>query len=1204
MRLQHSHISLWFMAAVLFSCAVSGQDTQGLLKGRVIDGQAAVIPAATIEVRNEQTLSTRGITSQADGYFIAPNLQPGTYTVTVTASGFQKYVRRNVVLESSQPLEITVQLAIGDLTESITVSDDGLEIDTAKGDRTWTLRGDQLGELPIPDRNMLSVLTQVPGVSSFSNSDARGFTNEDVSYISVNGGSVRMNSFQLDGSPNNVSYTNGITPSASIIGNNPVADAVKEVKVVTNVYDAQTGRTAGAVIQVNLKSGGNELHGSAYEYAYRTWLEANTFQNNANNRPRTKHILDQTGFTLGGPVLLPRLFNGRKHRTYFFTTYEYFRDLAPNDHSLSVPEPAMLSGDFSKLTNNRNQLITIYDPVTGKADAAGNWVRSPFAGNVIPPSRSNPVAQKILGYMAKSNQASATGNYSASNLFFSGTAAQIANYWNRAIIKFDQEIGNNHRASFRVARDTRQQDLTNNAVNGPGSDSAPRNDTPRAYAVNWNTNFSPTLFGSFRISANQYQTISNPRENFGFDKTSLGFPASLTNALQGGPYFGRYDFTGYTSLGSYAGGSKSNNWAFGSNITKVLHTHTLKTGLDFQTAQNYTLALGNPLQYSFTDVFTRADFSRADGLSGNAIASALLGAPATGQSTLNARLALLSKYFAGYIQDDWKVTRSLTLNLGFRYDYYLPVTERYDRILANFDSSVASPLNGLIDRQRFPSVGQLQGGVVYAGGGQPRSSLRVWPLALQPRFGFAWELKKWIVLRGGFGRNYWSSQDDMYSQYGYSSSTSLVASLDNNQTPRPDALINPFPSGMVPAFGNSRGLLTQVGSTVNYQRRDFSLPYQDQYSINFQLRPHRNGRLEVGYVRTRTYDMRLDIPVNENPLDVRQKCNPLEGGDPAYCNALLPNPFQGLAPFLGTSRYTATQLARSVLTRPMPQFDGITAQGYNLGRGWYDALQSIYEVRTRSGIVLNASYTFSKNIQLGGAGVGGSGVAVPRDPLKLVLDRSPNFYNRPHVFTFAGVAELPFGRGKYYFANSPSPVLAIVSGWQISSRFDLASGILVDMPSGGYVRSAKLDPDWHSPDGRVQIWRPCAAQVQDRQGAPLTLIDRGFNQQYGCTLDNINWLVLPSYAPRQTASFSLEYHRQPNLGNVNMALNRNLIFHERYKFTIRAEAYNLFNRYLMFKGIPSTDPNSSLFGTIVKKDVALGQTIFPRRVSVSLKFSF
>jgi hypothetical protein len=444
----------------------------------------------------------------------------------------------------------------------------------------------------------------------------------------------------------------------------------------------------------------------------------------------------------------------------------------------------------------------------------------------------------------------------------------------------------------------------------------------------------------------------------------------------------------------------------------------------------------------------------------------------------------------------------------------------------------------------------------------------------------------------------------MYTQYGYSSTTALVSSLDNNQTPRPDALANPFPSGLVPAYGNSRGLLSQVGNAVNYQRRDFSLPYEDQYSLNFQLRPHRSSRLEIGYVRTRTYDMRLDIPVNEMPLSVRQQCDPLEGGDPAYCNALLPNPFNGLAPFLGTSRYTATQLARNVLARPMPQFDNVMAQGFNLGKGWYDALQTIYELRTQSGITVNASYAFSNNIQLGGAGVGGSGVAVPRDPLTLTLDRSPNFYNRPHVFTFAGVAELPFGRGKRWLGDSPAPVRSAVSGWQLSTRFDLSSGILADMPSGGYVRDAHLTPDFHSPSGLVQLWRPCAAQVLDKPGAPLQLIDRGFNQQYGCTLDNINWLVLPTYAPRQTASFSLEYHRQPNLGNVNMALNRNLKFRDHYRFTVRVEAYNLFNRYLMFKAIPNGDPNNSLFGTIVKKDVALGQTIFPRRLSASLKFSF
>lgn len=1201
-------IALQCLAAMMFIFpTLQGQDTQGLLKGTIVDPHGSAIPAATIEIRNQETLSTRSISSNADGYFIAPNLQPGSYTVTVTAPGFQKYVRRDVALETSQPLEIPVQLAVGDINQSITVADSGLDIDTAKADRTWTLRGEQLSELPLPDRNMLSVITEVPGVNSYVGGDARGFQNANVAYISVNGGSVGMNNFQLDGSPNNVSYSTSIVPSTAILGNNPPADAVKEVKVITNLYDAQTGRTAGAVIQVNIKSGGQQFHGSAWEYGYRTPLEANSYQNNANHAQRANHTEDQTGFTFGGPVLLPRLYNGRKNRTYFFTTYEYFRDLAPNGQTLSVPEPEMLNGDFSKLTNSKGQLITIYDPASGKANAAGTFVRTAFAGNLIPQSRINPIMQKVLSYMPKPNQASTTNNYSLSDFYFSGAAAQMANYWTRSIVKFDQEIGSNHRVSFRVARDTWLQNFTNNGVSGPGTNSAPTHATPRAYALNWNAIFGPTVFAEFRLSANTYATVSDPGANYGFDKTKLGFPTSLTDMIQGGPYFGQYSFSSYTSLGSYASGSKYNAWSFGSNITKVLHTHTIKTGLDFQAAYNYTLSLGTPLQYAFDDTFTRANYLLADGISGNSVASALLGAPTSGQSTINAQLALLSRYYAGYVQDDWKVNHRLTLNLGFRYDYYLPVTERYNRILAGFDRNVVSPVDALIDKQLYPSLGQIQGGVVYAGvNGQPRTSLNAWPLAFQPRFGFAWQLTDWAVIRGGYGRTYWSSQDDLYTQYGYSSTTAVVTSLDNNKTPRPDALINPFPSGLVPAYGNTRGLLTQVGSTVNYQLRNFSLPYEDQYSLNFQLRPHRSGRWEIGYVRTRTYDQRVDVPVNELPLNVRQECDPIEGGDPAVCNALQANPFKALAPFQGTSRYTASTLPVSTLDRPMPQFDVVTGQGYNLGKGWYDALQTVYELRTHNGIVLTASYTFSKNIQLGGGGVGGSGVAVPRDPLTNppVLDRSPNFYNRPNVFTFAGVGDLPFGRGKRWLAASPSPVRAVISGWQLSSRFDLSSGILADLPVGGYVRDAKLQPDWHSSTGEVQLWRPCSAQVLNQQGAPLQLINVGYNQQYGCTLDNVNWLSLPTYAPRETASFATEFSRQPNLGLVNMALNRNLMVRERYRFTIRVEAYNMFNRYLMIKAIPNETFTSPLFGTIVKSGVSVSQSAPPRRLSVSLKFAF
>jgi len=1191
------------LVLVVFAVAAVGQDTQGLLKGTVLDPGGGAVVGATVEVRNQGTGSTRTLTSDGSGYFIAPNLQPGAYTVTVTAPGFQKYVRSDVVLESSQPIEIPIRLVLGDVAQSITVVDDGLDIDTAKPDRTWTLRGDQLGELPMPDRNLLSVLTQVPGVNWYSNTDRRGYTNEEVSYISVNGGSVRMNSFQLDGSPNEVSYTSSITKSASMIANNPAVDAVKEVKVITNMYDAQTGRTAGAVVQVSLKSGGKQFHGSAYEYAYRTWLEANSFQNNANGRPRDRHIIDQTGYTFSGPVLLPRLYDGRNHRTFFFNSYEYFRDLAPNSHSVSAPEPEMLRGDFSKLYNSRGQLITIYDPANGNMDAAGRWVRTAFPGNVIPQARINPITQKILSYMPKPNQASATGQYSYSNLYLSGSPAERANYWKRATTKIDQELGDKHRLAFRFALDTHVEDFTNNGVRGPGTDSTPRHDAPRAYALNWYSSFTPKLFAEFRVSVNTYRQKQDPGGNYGFDKKSLGFPDSLLNLIQGGPYFGRYNFTGYASLGSYESGWKINTWSGGSNVTRVRGTHTIKMGADLRWSYSNTQSLGNALLYSFSDVFTRSDYLRADSVSGNSIATALLGAPTGGGSTVNARLALLSKYMAGYVQDDWKVWRRLTLNLGLRYDLYVPVTERYDRIISNFDNGVLNPADALVDHGRFPNLPQLRGGLRFAAlDGQPRTTIDIWPRAIQPRFGLAYQLSQRVVMRGGFGRSYWSSQDDMYTQYGYSVDTSLVPSADDNRTPRPDSLTNPFPSGLIPVTGNSRGVLTNVGQAVDYQRRDFKLPHIDQFSLNLQVRLRAHSRLELGYVGSRTYDMRVDVPVNEIPLSVRERCNPLEGGYPAYCNAQLPNPFRNLEPFLGTSRYTNSQFAQSVLSRPMSQFDAVTARGQNLGRGWYNAFQTLYEMRSSHGVVFNASYAFAKNMQLAGGGVGGLQMIL--DVQRLVLDRSPNFYNRPHVFTFAGVVELPFGKGKPLLRNSNLAVRGLVSGWQLSSRFDLASGIMADLPDGAYVRDAVLKPNWHDPSGIVRIWRPCVARVLDQPGAPVRLEDRGWNAEFGCTLENYNWLILPQYAPRQSPAYRTDIRRQPNVGNVNVALNRNMKFRERYRFTVRVEAFNVFNRYIMVKGVPPIDPNGSTFGTLVKKDVALGQTIFPRKVTGSLRFSF
>jgi hypothetical protein len=1196
---------------VLFSAAGMAQDFRATVTGRVVDASKAAIPGAQVQVKNAGTNEVTTVVTDEEGNYKVPFLNPGTYSVTVEVNGFKKFIKAGLELNISQVANIEIVLEPGNINEQVTVEGDAPIIESANADRGGVIDRQRVVELPLNARNpfMLGMLTA--GVN-FNGAAIwqRPFDNGAIAEWTINGSQSRGNEFLLDGAPNN----------SQAGGNNiayvPPVDSVQEFKIMTNTYDAQYGKTTGGIVNVSLRSGTNAFHGTVYEFMRRSWLDANDFRNKARGRdargaeiaPRAGHYLDQYGFQLEGPVWIPKLYNGR-NKTFFMVNYEGYREGVPSPLNLSVPEPEMLLGDFSRLVDASGRRIVIYDPATGRPDptAPGGWRRDPFPNNRIPANRINPIAQKILSFMPAPNTSRPEAGYARQNLFISPNIA--ADDFYNLVIKVDQHIGDKHRFFVRYARNDRTEDRNVNGItDAPGQDGQhPLERVNDAFVIDHLTTFSPTFIINLRASAARFVEGSRGDANVGFDQTTLGFPAGLINQLPGGQFFGRYEFQDYISLGRYSGYNFTNTVAFHPSATNIRGPHTLKGGMDMRWTQFPEQNMGNPFRLRGTRGFTQERFSQGDPLSGDAIASFLLGIPAEGNIDFNVFPITLHDYYAPWFQDDWKVSPRLTLNLGLRWDINISPDERFNRLNRGFDAEAVSPINALIDRARFANVPELRGGLKFVGvDGESRITNDIDWNNFQPRAGFAFLAKRNLVVRGGWGIYYVNPGNEYRQFQGFSQTTGIISTLDGGRTPIGANLINnPFPSGVEQPVGSTRGLLTNVGRGFSFVSDNFVVPYVHQFSFGFQYELPWDSKVELSYVGNRTINLQTNRPFNEPDLAFRQRCNPLEGGNPAFCDERLPNPFQGLEPFRGTTHFSATTLSRFDLARPYPHFAGLTEQTRNDGKIWYNSMQVTFEKRARNGLNLTATYTLSKQIERWGF----------NDVQRNIRQQGLYLWDRPQRFTLSSVYQLPFGEGQRFANPSNGFLRRLVSGWQNTIILQWQSGRPWELqgtntPNYRYVREAKLDDvDWkaHQVWGVTNYVNPttgrshaCAARMLDNGTIELMPYSQNLP---GCTLENYNFLRLPRFAPRETP-FRDGRVRLHAIPIADVSFNKMTRITEGTRLQFRVEAFNVFNSYQFSNRQFVNNIDDANFGSLFPRDAGNTETSYPRHVQLALKFIF
>ncbi len=1180
----------------LLNLSAGAQEFRATISGRILDASGAAVPSAKIQVVNTANNETSNATSDSSGTYTVPFLRPGLYKMSVTASGFKVFNRENITLQVGQVAGIDVALEVGAVTESINVTAETALLETQTASRQAVVNQQVVTEMPLNARNPFMLGAMMSGVT-FRGAAIwqRPFDNGAIAEWSVNGGRQSNNEFLMDGAPNNAQAgTNNIAYV-------PIVDAVQEFSVQQNSYDAQYGKTGGGVFNVVLKSGGSDFHATGWWFLRRQPLDANAFQNNAVGAKRPDHSLDQYGFQLDGPVYIPKILKKDSPvKLFYMGSFENYREKWPQFLRSSFPEPEMRTGDFSKLTNASGQAVTIYNPYDFSNDANGNPVRRPFAGNRIPASMISPVAKAVSGYMPAPNAPTPGGSrYSTTNVQFPEYAAKDKFY--NLILKFDWNFGDKHRAFFRHASNDRTEDRATNGLDNKigTSGQQPFQRINDAYVLDWVGTLTPTTVVNVRASYNRFIAKGFGRANEGFDLTSLGLPSSLVSTLPSPTYFGRWEFNGYTELGRYQGIDITNNYNLMGNVTKIAGSHTMKFGIDLRRIHYITQNSGNILYFLGQTQWTQRVFNQADTVSGDGYASFLIGGVS---GSVNYPLYPFNQqwYFAPYLQDDWKVSRRLTLNLGLRWDYNGAPSEKYDRINRGFNSTVASPIISQIPASMialYPQLANLKGGFEFAGvNGNPRTvgndDLNNW----QPRIGAAYQLSNRLVLRGGYGLYNMNPNNNSLQYAGFSENTPLVNTLDGGRTlARNDLLSNPYPTGFNVPTGSSRGYATYVGRNNNWYNPNMRTPYVHQFSFGVQYQPTSTSTFDVSYVGSRTVGANDEKQFNIPSLEFRKQCNLQEGGSPIYCDAQVTNPFKGVPAFAGTGYFTASTIARSAMARPYPQFNGVLLeQGRNDSNIWYNSLQVNYNMRVGRGLTLISNYTWSKMVERWGY----------NDPYAKVQQQGLYFNDRAHIFKFSTVYELPFGKGKRFGSGVRTWVDKLIGGWQFSTYYNNSSGEPNDLPGNVIMLKDPRTPgggwdgttDWKA--HQVRGWNPCVLRQQnDGSVAP-----QPYSLAAGCGTDHSNyvWFQTAGYAPRYTPSRSGQI-RKHHAFTMDASLNKTVQITERLRGQFRMEAFNVMNHYFYGRNNGFvTDPNNPQFGSMFPHQ-ASDQNGTPRYVQLGFK---
>jgi hypothetical protein len=1159
------------------------QDARGSILGKITDPSGAVLAGATVVVSNPAMGTKLTLTTNNEGLYNAPLLSPGIYQVEVTASGFKKGQRSAVEVRIGDRLDVSFMMEIGAADQVMNVTSDLPLLNAESASLGTVVDSKRVANLPLSYGNPFLLIGLTAGVT-FNGSVRldRPFEPTHIVNYSMGGTRGNLNDVTIDGAPTTAT-ANANEVTASYV---PPTDIVQEFKVQTATFDAQFGQTQGGVTNISIKSGTNDLHGSAGYSFYRPALLANDFFNNKSGLPTPNFVFDRWGGSLSGPVVIPKIYDGH-NKTFFLWGYEGIKDSRPrhDDTTNTIPTQAMVNGDFSSLLAS-GSAYTIYDPATRVKLSNGRFQQTAFPNNIIPQSRFSPVGKAILGYYPttpkSAGDAVGIGNYRDAAL------PEIADYWNTTF-RVDQNVGEKQRFYVRASlyrRDSTYNNYFDNAFVGTQFifDS-------KAAVFDHIYTLSPSMVLNTRYSYNRFIRGSDgPASGTGFDLASLGFdPQYVSQVPKDIARFPRINLTGYISNGFTGELRPVNNHTVSATLTKSAGKHNLRTGFEFRIYQEADKFFSNQQtgQYTFDATWTRGPLDNSatsPGSIGQSVAALLLGYPGSGSLTRSADYIEASKSWGFFIQDDYKLTRKLTMNLGLRYEFETPLKERFNRSTLDFDTSYTQDISAAAQAayaKIYPNISGgfaelpvsalvLRGGMTFAGQNGNNGNLYNTPKnVFMPRIGIAYSLTPKTVIRTGFGlfAGFLGERRGDVLQNGFTQNTNMVLTRDSGLT-WDTTFAKPFPNGITEPKGNSDGMKTYLGQGFSFFNQNPKIPITARWEFGIQ-QDLKGYAVEINYTGSKSNHIEITRNINALPLQYWSTARLRDDATNNYLSANISNPLVGLVPGNTQGTYTSANISRQALLSPYAAFGSNAINGTeNTGYSWYHGLQMSVQKRFSKGYTLMGSYTFSKWMQA-------TSFLNPVDPAPI---REISDADAPHRINISGIWELPFGRNKAFLSSTNSIVSRIVGGWQASGIWSLQSGFPLAWGNNIYYGDPAniLKPmDQRTPESWFNITGFETASAKQLVSNQLRWWPQRFSQ--------------------------LRRQRQ---NNIDLAIIKDTRIKEGMNAQFRAEALNAFNHpYFPSPNMTVTTAqsvNSSGFGQIN----ASTQDNYARRLQLSIRLTF
>lgn len=1104
--------ALWLVGSGL----LYGQADNATITGVVTDTAQAVVPGVTITLRNTDTGITQKEVSNLEGYFTFSELAPGPYELNASLSGFANYRERAIVLETGQTYRADIRLQIGSVNETIKVTAETAVLNTDNG----TVKGDVLSfneiqDMPLNGRDFTELALIVPGVVTNAQGGAGGFA-------AINGARSDGINFVINGFDDKDVRGGGAQMR-------PNVDALQEFKMETTGYSAEYGKMAGGVLNMTLRSGTNQLHGSMFEYFRNDFFDARAFFS-PGNLPLHQN---QFGGTVAGPVEIPRFYNGH-NRTFFMFSWESFRLNWGENKFGNVPSVLERSGNFSKDLNNAGKVITVKNPFNNNVA---------FPGNIIPASLFDPIGVKLTQFYPLPDRNNPANNYQA-------YAVNISE-WDSFVGKLDERINDKDSLSINYSKRFNRSNAPWAGSNlGEFQDDV--HNQPELGGLSYTRIFTPTLIMEARVGFSRDVDTENMLANGIPSAAELGMQGSTNVPLLAG--FPLINVTNYLSLG------------FANNMPLRFAVTDIQTGAKFTWIHGgHILKWGGDVgRNRFNQPYynnSRGSMTANGGVTGDGYADLLLGLLNSSSITQQINRNYMRETNIGlFFNDDWKATRSLTLNLGLRYDLALPVNDRYGRMsnfLPGFDKIAVANPDSVPDYDQLIAQAGLTKLMASAGQlGLPESLEYADFKTLAPRVGFAWRpfSGNKLVVRGGYGIYYTGNElNDLRNAI---QNTFPFATLQNfarvTSNPKSLTLEDPWPQ----ALATLGGTTTSNGIELHAPRG-----YLQSYNLTVERDLGKGIVLESGYVGSKGTHLSRQYNINQ--------------------------------PFRSIANYMAFGTSFPVLYPPLGT---ITYFGFG-ANSVYNAGQFTLRKRAGGSIFYSLNYTYSKSIdeasQFAGASTGGFGQAA--DARNLSLERGRSDWDRGHIVSAVFSWQLPVGRGKRWLGSANSLVNGIAGGWQLAGNMTFQSGppftvedSSINANTGQSTRPNRVasgfDPPGFQKRGVDYPWYLPSAFVATPTCASRT---KCLPDQYG---------FLPFW-PGNAGRNILD---GPGTQNINMSMLKNWMMAERRRVQLRWEVFNIFNHPNFL--LPDRFYNETAAGIITGvRDSGAGG---PRIMQFALRYEF